>query len=88
MGKNDLFFFRCKTGDAQIEIPANKPYGLTINMGSDDVSVAAIVYRKNQVFLNLTFYSGLTNFKMLIPCFDSLCFSASREIPRRSAALI
>jgi acetyl-CoA acetyltransferase len=35
-----------RTGDAQIEIPANKPYGLTINMGGDDVSVAAIVYRK------------------------------------------
>nr|NQU91838.1 hypothetical protein [Bacteroidota bacterium] len=27
-----------KTGDAQIDIPANKPYGLTINMGGDDVS--------------------------------------------------
>lgn len=36
-----------KTGDAQIDIPADKPYGLTINMGGDDVSVVAIVYRKN-----------------------------------------
>jgi acetyl-CoA acetyltransferase len=35
-----------KTGDAQINIPAEKPYALTINMGGDDVSVVAIVYRK------------------------------------------
>jgi len=35
-----------KTGAAQIEIPANKPYGMTINMGGDDVSVVAIVYKK------------------------------------------
>jgi hypothetical protein len=33
--------------DDSIEIPPNKPYGLTINMGGDDVSVVAIVYRKN-----------------------------------------
>jgi hypothetical protein len=45
VGKNDLVFFGCKTGDAQIEIPADKPYGLTINMGRDDVSVVAIVYK-------------------------------------------
>jgi acetyl-CoA C-acetyltransferase/acetyl-CoA acyltransferase len=36
-----------KTGDAQIDIPSEKPYGMTINMGGDDVSVVAIVYRKN-----------------------------------------
>lgn len=36
-----------KTGAAQIEIPDDKPYGMTINMGGDDVSVVAIVYRKN-----------------------------------------
>jgi acetyl-CoA acetyltransferase len=36
-----------KTGEAQLSIPDDKPYGLTINMGGDDVSVAAIVYRKN-----------------------------------------
>lgn len=30
-----------------IEIPAEKPYGLTINMGGDDVSVVAVVYKKN-----------------------------------------
>ncbi len=35
-----------KTGEAQIDIPADKPYGLTINMGGDDVSVVAIVYKK------------------------------------------
>jgi acetyl-CoA C-acetyltransferase len=35
-----------KTGDAQINIPAEKPYALSINMGGDDVSVVAIVYRK------------------------------------------
>ncbi len=35
-----------KTGDAQIDIPAEKPYGLSINMGGDDVSVVAIVYKK------------------------------------------
>jgi len=46
IGKNDLVFFRCKTGDVQIEIPADLPYGMTINMGGDDVSVVAIVYRK------------------------------------------
>jgi acetyl-CoA C-acetyltransferase/acetyl-CoA acyltransferase len=35
-----------KTGDAQINIPADKPYGMTINMGGDDVSVVAVVYKK------------------------------------------
>jgi hypothetical protein len=30
----------------KINTPAEKPYGLTINMGGGDVSVAAIVYRK------------------------------------------
>jgi acetyl-CoA acetyltransferase len=35
-----------KTGDAQIIIPDEKPYALSINMGGDDVSVVAIVYRK------------------------------------------
>jgi acetyl-CoA acetyltransferase len=32
-------------GDAQIEIPADRPYGMTINMGGDDVTVIAIVYK-------------------------------------------
>lgn len=33
-------------GDAQIEMPADKPYALTINMGGDDVTVIAIVFKK------------------------------------------
>ncbi|MEN8224219.1 MAG: 3-ketoacyl-CoA thiolase [Bacteroidota bacterium] len=33
-------------GDAQIEMPADRPYGMTINMGGDDVTVVAIVYKK------------------------------------------
>ncbi len=36
-----------KAGKAQIEIPADKPYGMTINMGGDDKTVVAIVYKKN-----------------------------------------
>lgn len=32
-------------GEAQIEIPDNKPYGLSINMGGDDRTVVAIVYK-------------------------------------------
>jgi acetyl-CoA C-acetyltransferase/acetyl-CoA acyltransferase len=35
-----------KAGAAQIEIPKNKPYGMTINMGGDDKTVVAIVYKK------------------------------------------
>ncbi len=38
--------FTGKAGDAQIDIPADKPYGLSINMGGDDVTVVAIVYKK------------------------------------------
>ena len=44
--KNDVEFSPAKPGDARINIPADKPYGLTINMGGVDVSVVAIVYRK------------------------------------------
>lgn len=33
-------------GKAQINIPAERPYGLTVNMGGDDRTVVAIVYRK------------------------------------------
>jgi len=29
-----------------IDIPTEKPYALSINMGGDDVSVAAIVYKR------------------------------------------
>jgi len=39
--------FTGNAGDAQIELPADKPYGMTINMGGDDVTVVAIVYKKS-----------------------------------------
>lgn len=35
-----------KAGEAQIEIPEDKPYGLTINMGGDDKTLVSIVYKK------------------------------------------
>ena len=35
-----------KAGDAQIEISKDRPYGLSVNMGGDDVTVVAIVYRR------------------------------------------
>jgi acetyl-CoA acetyltransferase len=35
-----------RAGAAQIEIPADKPYGISINMGGDDRTVVAIVYKK------------------------------------------
>jgi acetyl-CoA C-acetyltransferase/acetyl-CoA acyltransferase len=35
-----------KAGAAQIEIAKERPYGMTINMGGDDVTVVAIVYKK------------------------------------------
>jgi acetyl-CoA acetyltransferase len=35
-----------KAGAAQIEIPKEKPYGMTINMGGDDKTVVAIIYKK------------------------------------------
>ncbi len=35
-----------KAGAAQIKIPDNRPYGMTINMGGDDKTVVAIVYRR------------------------------------------
>ncbi len=33
-------------GKAQIEIPGNRPYGLTINMGGDDITVVSIVFKR------------------------------------------
>jgi acetyl-CoA C-acetyltransferase/acetyl-CoA acyltransferase len=33
-----------KAGDAQINIPADKPYGLTVNMGGDDKTLVALVF--------------------------------------------
>lgn len=38
--------FTGKAGAAQITIPNNRPYGLTVNMGGDDRTVVAIVYKK------------------------------------------
>ncbi|MBN2664308.1 MAG: hypothetical protein JXR68_11715 [Bacteroidales bacterium] len=38
--------FTGKAGDAQITITKDKPYGLSINMGGDDKTVTAIVYKK------------------------------------------
>lgn len=36
-----------KAGNSQIIIPADRPYGLTVNMGGDDRTVVAIVFKKN-----------------------------------------
>jgi len=35
-----------KAGDAQITISDDRPYGLSINMGGDDKTVVAIVYKR------------------------------------------
>ena len=35
-----------KAGDAQIVIDAKRPYGMSINMGGDDKSLTAIIYKK------------------------------------------
>ncbi len=35
-----------KAGDAQINMKEDRPYGMTINMGGDDVTVVAIVYKR------------------------------------------
>lgn len=35
-----------KAGNAQIDLPINKPFGLSINMGGDDVTVVSIVYKR------------------------------------------
>ncbi len=35
-----------KAGDAQVNIPGNKPYGMTLNMGGDDKTLVSIVYKK------------------------------------------
>ncbi|MCK5058294.1 MAG: 3-ketoacyl-CoA thiolase [Candidatus Aminicenantes bacterium] len=37
-----------KAGDAQVEIPADRPYALAINMGGDDKTVVAIVYKRGE----------------------------------------
>ena len=35
-----------KAGSSQIKIPENKPFGMTINMGGDDKTVVAIIYKR------------------------------------------
>lgn len=35
-----------RADEAQVKIPRNKPYGLSVNMGGDDKTLVAIVYRK------------------------------------------
>jgi acetyl-CoA acetyltransferase len=35
-----------RAGDAQINIPADRPYGMTINMGGDDVTISVIIYKR------------------------------------------
>ncbi len=35
-----------RAGAAQIDIPIDRPYGMSINMGGDDKTVVAIVYKK------------------------------------------
>lgn len=35
-----------KAGDAQINIPKERPYGLSVNMGGDDKTLVSIVYRR------------------------------------------
>lgn len=37
-----------KAGEAQIDIPKEKPYGLSINMGGNDKTVVSIVYKVNR----------------------------------------
>lgn len=35
-----------KAGKAQIKMPKDRPYGMSVNMGGDDVTVVAIVYKR------------------------------------------
>ncbi len=37
-----------RAGNAQIKISDNRPYGLTINMGGDDVTVTSIVFKRGE----------------------------------------
>lgn len=33
-------------GEAQIELPADRPYGMLVNMGGDDVTVVSVVFKR------------------------------------------
>ncbi|MCP5045702.1 MAG: 3-ketoacyl-CoA thiolase [bacterium] len=35
-----------RAGDAQVTIPGDRPYGLSVNMGGDDMSLVSIVYKR------------------------------------------
>ena len=35
-----------KAGDSQIKIPADRPYGMTVNMGGDDVTLVSVIYKR------------------------------------------
>ncbi len=35
-----------RAGDAQINIPANRPYGMTVNMGGNDKTVVSVIYKQ------------------------------------------
>ncbi len=35
-------------GEAQVTIPADRPYGLTVNMGGDDKTLVSIVYKRGE----------------------------------------
>ena len=35
-----------KAGKAQIEMPDDRPYGMSVNMGGDDVTVVAVIYKR------------------------------------------
>ena len=37
-----------KAGAAQIGIPAERPYGLTVNMGGDDKTLVSVVYKRGE----------------------------------------
>ncbi len=37
-----------KAGEAQIKIPQDRPYGMSLNMGGDDKTVVAVVYKKTE----------------------------------------
>lgn len=37
-----------KAGDAQIEMKEDRPYGMSVNMGGDDKSLVAIVYKRGE----------------------------------------
>ena len=36
-----------RAGQAQISIPEDRPYGLSMNMGGDDRTVVSLVYKQN-----------------------------------------